>query len=92
MKESTKFNTVLTLLNVAVIIFVLIGGAFHGNYIQNRNSVAYKLCYPYRVSGNNWSIDKTDLNTTKEFQDACLCLECRELEEVGEIFIFCDNI
>lgn len=62
MKESTKFNTVLTLLNVAVIIFVLIGGAFH-------------------VSGNNWSIDKTDLNTTKEFQDACLCLECRELEE-----------
>jgi len=29
MKESTKFNTILTLLNVAVIAFVLVGGGFH---------------------------------------------------------------
>ena len=31
MKESTKLNTVFTLLNVGVILFVLIGGAFHIN-------------------------------------------------------------
>ena len=30
MKESTKLNTVFTLLNVFVILFVLIGGAWHG--------------------------------------------------------------
>ena len=30
MKESTKLNTVFTLLNVSVILFVLIGGAWHG--------------------------------------------------------------
>ena len=30
MKESTKLNSVFTLLNVSVILFVLIGGAWHG--------------------------------------------------------------
>ena len=30
MKESTKLNTVFTLLNVSVILFVLIGGSWHG--------------------------------------------------------------
>ena len=41
-KESTKFNTILTLLNVAVIAFVLVGGGFHG-----KDLVYYKQIWTY---------------------------------------------
>ena len=30
MKESTKLNTAFTLLNISIILFVMIGGAWHG--------------------------------------------------------------
>ena len=41
MKESTKLNTVFTLLNISVILFVLIGGAWHGTNSGGEESLTF---------------------------------------------------
>lgn len=71
MKESTKFNTILTLLNVAVIIFVLIGGAFH---VSGHN-------WSIEKSELGGTFDNGKLNITEDYRAACLCEVCREDEE-----------
>lgn len=71
MKESTKFNTILTLLNVAVIIFVLIGGAFH---VSGHNWSIEKT----ELGG---TYENGKLNITEDYRAACLCEVCREDEE-----------
>jgi len=71
MKESTKFNTVLTLLNVAVIAFVLVGGAFHASG-HNWSIEKRELSQIY---------ENEQLNRTEDYGAACLCGRCREEEE-----------
>lgn len=71
MKESTKFNTILTLLNVAVIIFVLIGGAFH---VSGHN-------WSIEKSELGGTYENGKLNITEDYRAACLCEVCREDEE-----------
>ena len=45
MKESTKLNTAFTLLNISIILFVMIGGAWHGdNLALNFNIILEAKC------------------------------------------------
>ena len=45
MKESTKLNTAFTLLNISIILFVMIGGAWHGdNTALNFNIILEAKC------------------------------------------------
>jgi len=71
MRESTKFNTVLTILNVGVIIFVLIVGSFHAS-LENWSIEKEVLL------GTDHNVM---FNMSKDYSSICECGQSRLVEE-----------